>query len=100
MFNLIYVPFEAIKDLFQNERTFTDYNCPVSCTLYHYIKQLYFKEIEIWPFAFKHKPQTFSRVCLRLKRRVCHFKRRVCRWKRDCYRSANGAAILGVTVVF
>ncbi len=36
-------------------------------------------------FAFKHKPQTFFRVCLRLKRRVCQFKRRVCRWKRECY---------------
>ena len=30
-----------------------------------------------------HKPQTFSRVCLRLKRQF--FKRCVCRWKRDCY---------------
>ncbi len=35
-------------------------------------------------FASKHKPQTFSRVCLRLKRRICNFKRRVCRWKRAC----------------
>ena len=51
-------------------------------------------------FAFKHRPQTFSCVCLRLKRRVCQFKRRVCRWKRECYRSANAAAILGVTVMF
>ncbi len=40
------------------------------------------------------------RVCLRLKRRVCNFERRVCRWKGDCYRSANAAAILGVTVMF
>ena len=52
------------------------------------------------PFALKNKQQTFSRVCLRLKRRVCHFKRLVWRWKRECYRSADAAAILGVTVMF
>ena len=51
-------------------------------------------------FAFKHKPQTFSRVCLRLKQRVCHFKRCGLLWKRECYRSANAAAIVGVTVMF
>ncbi len=51
-------------------------------------------------FASKHKPQTFSHVCSRLKRRVSNYKRRVGRWKRDCYRSANAAAILGVTVMF
>ena len=45
--------------------------------------------ITLQPFASKHKPQTFSRVCLRLKRRV------YC-WKRECYRIANAAAILGV----
>ena len=33
--------------------------------------------------SFKHKPQTFSRVCLRLKGRVYQFKWRVCRWKRE-----------------
>ena len=27
-------------------------------------------------------------------------QRRVCRWKRECYRSANAAVILGVTVMF
>ena len=43
--------------------------------------------------TFKHKPQTFSRVCLRLERCVG-------RWKRECYISANVAAIFGVTVVF
>ncbi len=53
----------------------------------------------IQPFASKHKPQTFSLVCLRLKRRVCNFKRRVGRWKCECYRSANAAA-RGVTVMF
>ncbi len=54
----------------------------------------------IQPIAFKHKLQTFSRVCLRLRRRVFHFKRRVCGWKPECYRSANAAAILNVTVMF
>ena len=44
-------------------------------------------------FVSKHKPQTFSRVCLRLKRRVC-------RWKHGRYGSANAGAILGVTVMF
>ena len=29
-----------------------------------------------------------------------HFKRRVGRWKRECYKSANAAAILGVTIMF
>ena len=55
-------------------------------------KQLYLLTV-IQQFAFKHKRQTFSRVCLRLKRRVC-------RWKRECYRGANVAAILGVTIMF
>ncbi len=55
---------------------------------------------DVQRFAFKHKAQTFSRVCLRLKQGVCNFKWRVGRWKRDCYRRPNVAAILGVTVMF
>jgi hypothetical protein len=34
--------------------------------------------LSLQQFASKHKPQTFSRVCLRLKRGVY-------RWKRKCF---------------
>ena len=49
--------------------------------------------LELQRFAFKHKPQTCSRICLHLKRRICH-------WEHECYTTANACTILGVTVMF
>jgi hypothetical protein len=42
-----------------------------------YANMLCFVNAFIQQFASKHKPQTFSRVCLRLKRDVYRWKRNV-----------------------
>jgi hypothetical protein len=46
-------------------------------TLYYNQRVLEEFSLKVQQFASKHKPQTFSRVCLRLKRDVYRWKRNV-----------------------
>ncbi len=61
----------------------------IYCSLPVGLCQQDFISLMVQRFASDPKSQIFSRVSLRLKRRVSYFKQRVCRWKCDCYASAN-----------
>ncbi len=57
--------------------------------------------IRLQRFAFKHKPQTFSRVYLiTFETARLPFKTARLPLEGECYRSANAAAIWGVTAKF
>jgi hypothetical protein len=54
----------------------------------------------IQQFASKHKPQTFSRVCLRLKRRVYRWKRKCFTAHVTCYSAKPNSVIFHVLMCF
>ena len=51
-------------------------------------------------FASKHKPQTFSRVCLRLKRGVYRWKRKCFTAHATCYSEKANSIIFHVLMCF
>jgi hypothetical protein len=51
-------------------------------------------------FASKHKPQTFSRVCLRLKRDVYRWKRKCFTAHVTCYSANPNSVIFHVLMYF
>jgi hypothetical protein len=55
---------------------------------------------EIQQFASKHKPQTFSRVCLRLKRGVYRWKRKCFTAHATCYSEKANSIIFHVLMCF
>ena len=54
----------------------------------------------IQQFASKHKPQTFSRVCLRLKRGVYRWKRKCFTAHATCYSEKANSIIFHVLMCF
>jgi hypothetical protein len=56
--------------------------------------------IDLQQFAFKHKPQTFSRVSLRLKRGVYRWKRKCFTAHVTCYSAKPNSVIFHVLMCF